>query len=94
MTGGLYSNKTQRTRTWLWPDRVVGKRESRQLRDEHNALVNSHDDLRLALAALHGEVVALVEAIEEVSSSVATDDTRDLLERAYEAIRRAEGGAA
>lgn len=26
--------------SWLWPDRVIGKRESRRLRDEHNALVN------------------------------------------------------
>lgn len=31
--------------SWLWPDRVIGKRESRTLRDEHNALVNSHAEL-------------------------------------------------
>lgn len=28
--------------SWLWPDRVIGKRESRQLREEHNRLVNAH----------------------------------------------------
>ena len=32
--------KTEHTKTWLWPDRVIGKRESRELREEHNALVN------------------------------------------------------
>lgn len=25
---------------WHWPDRVIGKRESRRLREEHNALAN------------------------------------------------------
>ncbi len=34
---------------WLWPDRVIGKRESRRLREEQNALVNSHADLLAAL---------------------------------------------
>ncbi|MCC6132486.1 MAG: hypothetical protein IT186_21390 [Acidobacteria bacterium] len=32
-------------RSWLWPDRVIPKAESRQIREEHNALVNSHHDL-------------------------------------------------
>ncbi len=27
---------------WLWPDHVISKRESRALREQHNALVNSH----------------------------------------------------
>lgn len=30
---------------WLWPDHVIGKRESRRLREEHNALVNAYNDL-------------------------------------------------
>lgn len=29
-----------RTKSWLWPDHAIGKRESRRLRDEHNTLVN------------------------------------------------------
>lgn len=29
------------TKTWLWPDRVIGKRESRRLREEHNTMVNA-----------------------------------------------------
>lgn len=28
--------------SWLWPDRPIGKRESRELREQFNALVNSH----------------------------------------------------
>lgn len=28
--------------SWLWPDRVIGKRASGMLRAEHNALVNAH----------------------------------------------------
>ena len=36
--------------TWHWPDHVIGKRESRRLREEHNALANSHAEL---FAALH-----------------------------------------
>lgn len=34
-----------KTISWLWPDRIIRKRESRRLRDEHNALVNSHAEL-------------------------------------------------
>lgn len=33
-----------------WPDHVIGKRESRRIRDEHNALFNSHHELLTALA--------------------------------------------
>ena len=53
------------TQSWLWPDRTIGKRESRRLREEHNALVNEHtamlDALRelveLAVAAgLNGDI--------------------------------------
>lgn len=38
--------------SWLWPDHVIGKRESRRLRDEHNALVNRVDNLARALSEL------------------------------------------
>ena len=27
---------------WLWPDRQISKTESRELREEHNALVNAY----------------------------------------------------
>lgn len=32
-------------RSWLWPDRAIGKRESRQIREEHNIVVTSHGEL-------------------------------------------------
>ena len=35
--------------TWLWPDHVISKGESRTLREEHNALVNLNADLLEAL---------------------------------------------
>ena len=37
---------------WHWPDRVIGKRESRQLRDEHNATASLlHEAIELLEAA-------------------------------------------
>ena len=38
--------------TWHWPDHVIGKRESRRLREEHNALANSHHELMAALDSM------------------------------------------
>ncbi len=38
--------------TWLWPDRVIGKRESRELRETHNDLVNKHAAAMEALRSL------------------------------------------
>ena len=35
-----------------WPDHVIGKRESRRIRDEHNVLYNSHAELVTALNGL------------------------------------------
>ena len=31
--------------SWLWPDHTIGKRESRQLREEQNALVNAYNEV-------------------------------------------------
>lgn len=38
-----------KAQSWLWPDHIIGKRESRKLREEHNAVVNSHAELLEAL---------------------------------------------
>jgi hypothetical protein len=35
--------------SWLWPDHRIGKRESRRLRDEHNATYNALHACREAL---------------------------------------------
>lgn len=48
--------ETPKSVSWLWPDRTIGKRESRVLREEHNALANSHHELLTALKALADEV--------------------------------------
>lgn len=45
---------TQHT-TWLWPDHRIGMRESRRLREEHNALVDSHAELLVACKELLAE---------------------------------------
>jgi hypothetical protein len=42
----------KRFTSWLWPDRTISKRESRQLREEHNALVNASAELVDALKGL------------------------------------------
>jgi hypothetical protein len=39
-------------RAWLWPDHVIGKREARRLREEHNAAVNERADLLAALQSV------------------------------------------
>jgi hypothetical protein len=37
---------------WLWPDRVISKRESRVIREEHNAAVNVYAKLLIALRTI------------------------------------------
>jgi hypothetical protein len=41
-----------KAQSWLWPDRTISERESRQLREEHNALVNLNAELLEALEAV------------------------------------------
>lgn len=45
-----------KTQSWLWHDRAISKRESRQLRVEHNRLVNLNAEL---LEACHGFLKAV-----------------------------------
>lgn len=40
-------------RTWLWPDHVAGKRETRRLREEHNKLACEHHELRVKMEEIH-----------------------------------------
>lgn len=46
-----------KAKPWLWPDRAIGKRESRRLREEHNAAVN--------------DVAALLEACRDAVATLA-----------------------
>jgi hypothetical protein len=66
---------------WLWPDHCIGKRESRRLREEHNATVNDCADLLAACKY----VVAWTPDTEKWDPETA----RDLLNAA---ILKAEGG--
>lgn len=36
---------TEKSKFWHWPDHVIGKRESRRLRDEHNDIANHNAEL-------------------------------------------------
>ncbi len=38
---------------WHWPDHVIGKRESRRLREEHNARMNERHEAKEALNEIH-----------------------------------------
>ena len=76
-------------KAWLWPDRVIGKRASAQLREEHNAAVNVAAEL---LAAL--EAMAEHEG-ERQYSGIGTEHDSDALEaakaRARAALAKARG---
>lgn len=60
---------------WHWPDKVIGKKESRRLREEHNALANR---LAYALEAtdieLTDDVVSLLRRVanrcEQLSAEI------------------------
>lgn len=68
--------------TWHWPDHVIGKRESRRLREEHNALANSHAEL---LAALQ----SILKWVDPYSVPGYEDKVRDV-EAAEAAVAKAE----
>ena len=67
------------TQSWLWPDRTIGKRESRRLREEHNALVNEHTAMLDALRELLREVDAHLDYETDVEMGVAADVARAIL---------------
>ena len=72
------------TKTWLWPDRTIGKRESGMLRAEHNALVNQCADL---LAAL----IELLDQAGEVYPHFESERGQANIAQARAAISRATG---
>jgi hypothetical protein len=43
--------QTMGNKFWHWPDHAIGKRESRRLREEHNAMANEHAELLAACKA-------------------------------------------
>ena len=67
----MTETQTARYTSWLWPDRAIGIEESRQLREEHNALVNSHAEL---LAACQRVLRANARARSESERETSGDD--------------------
>ena len=71
-------------KTWLWPDQVLGKRRSRQMRDEHNETV--------AIAV--GLLDALRDMVETFGDHAQyADGDAAVIDNAKAMIRIAEGGA-
>lgn len=70
---------TPKHQSWLWPDRAIGKRESRELREEHNALINSHaqllDVLRMMPAVLRDRPECYAELAAVAKALLAAGDT-------------------
>lgn len=48
---------------WLWPDHLIGKRESRRLREEHNKVVNAAVALRDALVGILPERATSIHGV-------------------------------
>lgn len=53
---------------WHWPDHVIGKRESRRLREEHNALANSHHELLSIAQAYRNMLKTMAHTDGEVAT--------------------------
>jgi hypothetical protein len=65
---------------WHWPDHVAGKRETRRLREEHNAAVNSHAEL-LGLAKMI-DAWLVSPALDAETLRVIHKTTRDTIAKA------------
>ena len=51
-------------KSWLWPDRTIGKMESRILRDEHNAAVNEVTALRARCERLEAALTSILTTLD------------------------------
>lgn len=66
---------------FLWPDRVIGKRESRAIRELHNALYNSHAELLEALETAKNRFSALAldaHVSENTIRAIASNGAQEL----------------
>ena len=80
-----------RTECWLWPDRTIGKRESRQLREDHNATVNAIADSLARVAELEAALSRLVNA-PDVNEDMLSPETIVAAEQARAALARSTQG--
>jgi hypothetical protein len=87
--------------SWLWPDHAIDKRESRNLRETHNKLVNSHADLletlQMAQVACENACIKLDEAFVWSEGGWSQHEGHGkrifLLDKISTAIAKAEGTA-
>ena len=59
----MSTTNATRTECFLWPDHVIGKRESRAIREAHNATVNRAAELERQLAAVTAQRDQCAEAL-------------------------------
>lgn len=83
------TSSTEPHSAYLWPDHTIGKRESRALRDSHNALYNDYHNL----LAVNAE---LVRALESIAKTQRADGEWESLvykskDTARAALRKAKG---
>lgn len=71
--------------SWLWPDHAIRKRESRQLREDHNHVVNEYTDLARMLQRL-AEKVRRANAIQHSGGEIAPEDWAELDQLTNEAF--------
>jgi|CXWL01.1.fsa_nt_gi hypothetical protein len=65
-----------KSKFWFWPDRTIGKKESRILREEHNELANERHSLVVAL----GTLVNLHDGINDGGEGITEQDWHDARE--------------
>lgn len=70
--------------TWHWPDHVIGKRESRRLREEHNELANSHANLASSLSAMLSVFNVKPDEIEPLAAFICIEKSKAALAEAKE----------
>ena len=81
-------NNSPTPHSWLWPDRTIGKRESRILREEHNEAINQRAELLQALNGLFEQCVMIHKYGGEICNQREADAAE---EAARKAIAKATG---
>ena len=76
--------------TWHWPDHVIGKRESRRLREEHNTLANSHAELMKAIDNALESLAADYEHMCDIGTPREIDETGKIYMGARDALAKAK----
>lgn len=76
--------------TWHWPDHVIGKRESRRLREEHNALANSHAELMKVIRDALESLAADYEHMCDIGKPHEIDEAGEIYMGAKVALAKAK----